>query len=116
MTAPPPRARSGSVSSTTLQHSACVARRISSSGTGALAFELSFVSPDALTANPEEYQDVLHVLDAAAAAEDSDKPPTGADAFYQMLYSIQTGASALRIATSSTKRRYIVAASSTRRA
>ncbi|KAF1782627.1 hypothetical protein GQ600_9356 [Phytophthora cactorum] len=82
MTAPPPRARSGSVSSTRYNTLRVLLGVLVALVLGALAFELSFVSPDALTANPEEYQDVLHVLDAAAAAEDSDKPPTGADAFY----------------------------------
>ncbi|KAG6608684.1 uncharacterized protein IUM83_14892 [Phytophthora cinnamomi] len=50
---------------------------------GALALELAFVTPDAPGADLEEYRDVLHLLDAAAAAEDADKaPPAGTDAFY----------------------------------
>ncbi|POM68256.1 Homeobox and AraC-type helix-turn-helix domain containing hypothetical protein [Phytophthora palmivora] len=48
---------------------------------GVLTFELSFVSPDDAGTTIDELQDVLHVLDAAATAEDAEKPPT-ADTFY----------------------------------
>ncbi|KAH7459307.1 uncharacterized protein KRP23_9448 [Phytophthora ramorum] len=73
----PPRARSNSVSSTRHRSLLLLLGLLVALVLGALAFELSFVSPDA---DVEEYRDVLHVLDAAAAAEDADKAPT--DAFY----------------------------------
>ncbi|KAL3661237.1 hypothetical protein V7S43_013846 [Phytophthora oleae] len=83
MTAPPPRARSSSVGSRRHQSLRLLLGVLIALVLFALAFELSFVSPDVSGADLEEYQDVLHVLDAAAAAEDSDKaPPTGANAFY----------------------------------
>ncbi|KAG1687063.1 hypothetical protein DVH05_005684 [Phytophthora capsici] len=83
MTAPPPRARSSSVSSRRHQSLRLLLGVLVALVLFALAFELSFVSPNVSGADLEEYQDVLHVLDAAAAAEDSDKaPPTAADAFY----------------------------------
>jgi hypothetical protein len=82
MAAAAPRARSGSVSSKRRPLPLLLGVLVTLV-LGALAFELSFVSPTAAGADLEEYRDVLHVLDAAAAAEDADKaPPAGADAFY----------------------------------
>ncbi|KAI9985683.1 hypothetical protein PInf_005082 [Phytophthora infestans] len=82
MIAPLPRARAGSVSSTHHNSLRVLLGVLVAIALGALALELSFVTPDTITTEPEKNQDILHVLDAAAAAEDSDKPPTGADAFY----------------------------------
>lgn len=81
--APPSRARSGSVGAKHYRSLPLLLGLLVALVLGALAFELSFVTPDASGTAPEEYQDVLHVLDAAAAAEDTEKaPPADADAFY----------------------------------
>lgn len=80
--APPPRA-SGSVGATRNRSMLLLLGVLIVVVLGALAFELAFVTPDAPGADLEEYRDVLHLLDAAAAAEDAEKaPPAGGDAFY----------------------------------
>ncbi|KAG7392131.1 hypothetical protein PHYBOEH_006480 [Phytophthora boehmeriae] len=84
MAALPVRSRSGSTGSKPRRSLPLLLGLVVVLALGALCFELSFVAPEGQ--DPEEYQDVLHVLDAAAAAEDGDQaPPTGGDevgAFY----------------------------------
>ncbi|KAE8913401.1 hypothetical protein PF005_g17429 [Phytophthora fragariae] len=81
--APAPRARSSSSSTPRHRSLLLLLGVLVVVVLGALALELAFVTPDAPGADAEEYRDVLHLLDAAAAAEDADKaPPAGADAFY----------------------------------